>query len=196
MNNCYNDFASVYDALTFDVDYDGYVDFLEQVFKINSLNPELILDLACGTGAVTQRLCEKGYDLIALDSSDSMLDIAREKCGDFDVLFLCQDMTEFELYGTVDVIVCSLDSINYIRSLSDLQKVFKLAYNYLNYDGLFIFDINSKYKLTEILGNNTFVDEQENIFYVWENETDGKSTTFYLNFFVENQDGLYERIEF
>lgn len=195
MSNSYSDFASIYDVLTYDVDYDSYVDFLENIFEENNVKPKLILDLACGTGSVTHRLHQKGYDMIGIDSSDNMLDIARTKCESSDVLFLCQDMTEFELYGTVDAIVCALDSVNYINNECDLKKVFKLAHNYLNYDGLFVFDINSKYKLTEILGNNTFVDEHENIFYVWENETDGIETTFYLNFFVRNDDETYERIE-
>lgn len=196
MNNSYNEFAGLYDILTYDVDYDGYIAFLKEIFKKHSFAPKLMLDLACGTGTLTKKLFESGYDMIGIDSSVEMLDIARGKCDDEnDILFLNQDMTEFELYGTVDAIVSALDSINYLYGYDELFKVLKLAQNYLNYDGLFIFDINSEYKLTEILGNNTFVYEFDDIFYTWENECSGNSTTFYLNFFSETADGKYERIE-
>ena len=88
--NCYNDFAYIYDALTDDVDYDQFMQFIKKIFKLNNLNPELVLELACGTGNFTKRLVDEGYDVIALDNSEQMLDVAREKCED--VLFLNQDI--------------------------------------------------------------------------------------------------------
>ncbi len=190
--NCYNDFAYIYDALTDDVDYDQFLQFIKKIFKLNNLKPELVLELACGTGNFTKRLEEEGYDVIALDNSEQMLDVAREKCEN--VLFLNQDMTEFELYGTVDAIVCVLDGVNYITDKRKLQKMFKLCHNYLNYDGMLIFDINSEYKLKNIIGNNTFVNDTDDIFYTWENELLKDKVNFYLTFFVK-EDEKYLRFD-
>ena len=189
----YQDFAEVYDALTEDVDYEKTVEYLEQIFsKHYEKKPKLITELACGTGSITKLLSEKGYDMIGIDISEEMLNIAREKCNE-NVLLLNQDMTEFELYGTVDAIMCLLDSVNYITEPEKLQKMFRLAENYLEYGGLFVFDINSPYKLKNIIGENTFVRETEHIYSVWENEQEPPFVHFILNFFVENHDESYER---
>ena len=186
--NCYNDFAYIYDKLVSDVDYDKFSDCIQQIFEMNNLKPELVLELACGTGNFTERLVKSGYDVIALDSSEQMLDVARKKQEN--VLFLNQDMTGFELYGTVDAIVCVLDGINYVTDKRKLQKLFKLCHNYLNYDGLLIFDINSEYKLKNVIGNNTFVSENDDVFYVWENELLKDRVNFYLTFFVKDGGGF------
>ncbi|MBQ7039136.1 MAG: class I SAM-dependent methyltransferase [Clostridia bacterium] len=189
----YQDFAEVYDALTEDVTYEKTVEYLEQIFKKHyDKKPKLMLELACGTGSITKLLSEKGYDMIGVDLSEEMLNVAREKC-DEGVLLLNQDMTEFELYGTVDVIMCLLDSVNYITEPEKLQKMFRLAENYLEYGGLFVFDINSSYKLKNVIAENTFIRETENIYSVWENEQEPPFVNFILNFFVENTDGSYER---
>ena len=184
--NCYNDFAYIYDALTYDVDYDEFLQFIKKIFKLNNLKPELVLELACGTGNFTKKLSEEGCDVIALDNSEQMLDVARQKCEN--VLFLNQDMTEFELYGTVDAIVCVLDGVNYITDKRKLQKMFKLCHNYLNFGGMLIFDINSEYKLKNIIGNNTFVSDTDDIFYTWENELVKDKVNFYLTFFVKENE--------
>jgi len=189
----YQDFAEVYDALTDDVDYEKTVEYLEQIFKKHyDKKPKLMTELACGTGSITKLLSEKGYDMIGIDLSEEMLGVAREKCNE-NVLLLNQDMTEFELYGTVDAIMCLLDSVNYITEPEKLQKMFRLAENYLEYGGLFIFDINSPYKLKSVIGENTFVRETEHIYSVWENEQEPPFVHFILNFFVENPDESYER---
>jgi len=125
-----------------------------------------------------------------------MLDIAREKMYDeeLDILYLNQDMTEFELYGTVDAIICSLDGVNYLTEDGDLLKTLKLVKNYLNPGGIMVFDINSEYKLSKVLGNNTFVTEEKDIFYVWQNEYDEKSKICYFNLdFFEKQGDKYVR---
>lgn len=193
MSSIYSEFAFVYDALTDDIDYKETVGYLEKIFeKQMNCKPKLILELACGTGSVTSLLAEKGYDMIGADLSEDMLNIAREKC-DQSVLLLNQDMTDFELYGTVDVILCLLDSVNYVTDKKKLQKMFSLAHNYLEYGGLFIFDINSSYKLKNIIAENTFIRETEDIYSVWENEQDGESVKFCLNFFVKNENNSYER---
>jgi len=191
--DCYNDFASVYDRLTDDINYREFVDFIEQIFLKHGKKPHLMLELACGTGNMTCEFNKKGYDVIGLDNSESMLSLAREKCPGN--LLLLQDMTEFELYGTVDAIVCLLDSVNYITDETKLKKMLSLVKNYLEYDGLFVFDINSEYKLRNIIGNNTFVYDSDDVFYTWENEQNHDCVNFYLTFFVQNPDGSYKKIE-
>ena len=189
----YESFAYLYDRLTDDVDYKKFIEFIESQFAKYYQSAELILELACGTGTLTKLLCEKGYDVIGLDLSADMLEVAREKCPE--TLFINQDMTEFELYGTVDAIVCCLDSVNYITDKRKLLKMFKLVKNYLNPGGVFIFDINSEYKLKNVIGNNCFVRNEEEVFYSWENEIEKDRVNFYLTFFTENEDGTFDRID-
>lgn len=194
----YNDFAEVYDRLQ-DADYEKFIRYYEEIFKRYGKTPTLVLDLACGTGNITIPMAKRGYDMIGIDLSCEMLNIAREKAMEEgqNILFLNQDMTEFELYGTVDAIVCALDGINYITDEKMLKKVFSLVQNYLNPDGIMIFDINSEYKLSKILGDNTFVNEEQGFYYVWRNNysEDTKICEFELNFFEETEDGSYLRFD-
>ena len=192
----YTAFAYIYDKLI-DQDYEKWADYIEEIFKINGKDPKLVLDLGCGTGSITNILAKRGYDMIGVDLSPDMLNVAREKAVDqeLDVLYLCQDVREFELYGTVDAIICTLDVLNYIIDLKDLEHVFALVKNYLNPDGIFIFDINTEHKLKNILGNNTFINEENGIFYTWENEYVENISNQYLTFFAETEDGLYERFD-
>lgn len=194
----YKNFAYVYDKLMYDVDYAAWADYIEEIFKKQGLKPELILDLGCGTGSLCMEMAKRGYDMIGIDLSEDMLSCARDKssAAGLDILYLNQDMTEFELYGTVDAILCLMDSINYVTSKKDVKKVFKLVKNYLNPGGLFIFDINTEYKLENILGNNVFYDVGEDITYIWQNRYDRKSATceFDLTFFVREED-TYRRYE-
>lgn len=184
----YNRFAYVYDALIKDVDYKKWVDYYMQIFQRYGLkNPKLGLDLGCGTGSITCELADRGIEMTGVDISEDMLMVAREKSAGKDILYLNQDMCEFELYGTVDFIVSSLDCINYITDKRDLLKVMKLVNNYLNPKGLFIFDINTRYKLENVIGDNTFVLEDDDAFCVWQNEYDKKKnlSDFYLTFFMK-----------
>ncbi len=194
----YNDFAEVYDKLQ-DANYEKFVDYYEQIFKKFGKEPKLVLDLACGTGNITIPMAKRGYDMIGLDLSCEMLNIARDKAmaEGLDILFLNQDMCEMELYGTVDAIVCALDGLNYITDPEDMQKIFRLVANYLNPGGIMVFDLNSEYKLREVLGGNTFVCEEEGIYYVWQSEFDEETRIcdFQLNFFCEQADGSYTRFD-
>jgi len=189
----YGRFAYIYDRLMKDVDYESIADFI-----CEKISGELVLDLGCGTGNISTILAKRGYDVIGVDSSVDMLTIAKRKCvaNNLDMMLLEQEMDEFELYGTVDAVVCIMDGINYILDEQKLIQTFKLVRNYLNAGGTFIFDINSSYKIREIIGNNTFVAEEDGIFYTWENEynEDTKISEYALTFFV--QDGeKYTRID-
>ena len=186
----YNNFAYIYDKLMYDVDYSKWADYIESIFERNSLKPELVLDLGCGTGSFTVELATRGYDMIGIDQSVDMLHCARTKAQDKgkDILYLCQDMTKFELYGTVDAIVCLMDSINYITAKNDVKKVLKLVKNYLNPGGIFIFDINSPYKFQKVLSSNLYYDISDEITYIWQNQYDSKRKLceFDLTFFVKD----------
>lgn len=192
----YNDFAYLYDELINDVDYKKWVDYYFKIFQRYGLNPQLGLDLGCGTGNMTTELCRRGMEMTGVDLSEDMLMVAREKSEGMDILYLNQDMCSFELYGTVDFIISSLDCMNYITDKRDLLKVMKLANNYLNPGGLFIFDINTRHKLENVIGNNTFILENDSIFCSWQNEYDKRRRIcdFYLTFFCENE-GAYTRFD-
>ncbi len=194
----YGEFAKIYDKLQ-DIDYNSFVGYYEQIFKRLGLSPKLILDLACGTGNITLPMSQKGYDMIGVDLSEEMLGIAAEKAREasLDILFLNQDMTELELYGTVDATVCALDGINYLTLDGELDEVLALIKNYLNPDGVFIFDINTEYKLKNVLGNNTFVYDEEDTYCIWSNsyDPDDRICGFNLDFFTKTDTGLYRRFE-
>jgi Predicted methyltransferase (contains TPR repeat) len=181
-----------------DVDYRKWADYIEELFLRNSSKPEIILDLGCGTGSFCIEMAGRGYDMIGVDLSSDMLSCAKTKTLDkgFDILYLNQDLKDFELYGTVDAVVSLIDSMNYITYKNDIKCVFKLVKNYLNPGGLFIFDMNSSYKLKDILGDNIFYSNDEDITYIWQNYFDNsaKICTFDLTFFAKEGE-LYKRFD-
>jgi len=196
----YDLLAPYYNAINADIDYSKWADFIEVIFKKEcKTRPELVLDLGCGTGKMTLELAKRGYDMTGIDYSPEMLDIARDEAEKmmYDILWLCQDMCEFELYGTVDAVVCCLDCINHLDDESDLDKCFDLVHNYLIPDGVFIFDINGRYKFENIYADNTYAMEEEGGVCVWENYYDSNSRIcdFYITLFKECDDGRYERYD-
>lgn len=195
----YQGFAEVYDRLTQDIEYEKWADFLESAFLKFGEKPRLVLELGCGTGSLAIEMAKRGYDMIGLDLSADMLSRAMEKSRSqgLDILFINQDMRSFELYGTVDAVICMLDSINYVTEKPDLDRVFQLVNLYLNPGGLFIFDVNSDYKLSRILGENVFYELDDDISWIWQNTYDpsSKLCTFELTFFVRTQSGLYRRFD-
>lgn len=196
----YDLLAPFYDAINAEIDYKKWADFIEKILNRECKSrPELVLDLGCGTGKMTLELARRGYDMTGIDYSPEMLDIARSLADEegHDILWLCQDMREFELYGTVDAAVCCLDCINHLENEEDLDKCFKLVHNYLIPDGIFIFDINAKYKFENIYADNTFSMEEEGGVCIWENyyDFDSKLCDFYITLFKECSDGRYERYD-
>lgn len=193
--NGYGEFAKVYDALTKDVDYEKRCNYIEDLFKRFAVNtPKLVCDLACGTGSMCNLLDKRGYDMIGIDISSDMLDTAISKNDGKDILYLNQDICDFELYGTVDAFLCLLDSVNHLTDDGDLDSLFALVNNYLNPDGLFIFDVNTEHKFKNVLADNTFTYEDDNIFYVWENSCEDVFCDMYVTFFVKGADGRYDKI--
>lgn len=192
----YNQFAYIFDALMRDVNYIKWVDYLEEIFKKYGVNPRLVLDLACGTGNITIEGAKRGYEMIGVDISPEMLSVARQKSLDqeLDILFLNQDMTSFELYGTVDAIICCMDGVNYITEKKHLIRMFKLVNNYLNNEGIFIFDIRSEYGLASLIGDNTFIEDTEDITYIWENKYDSRKKICDMKLtFFEREGELYNK---
>ncbi len=198
MRAIYTNFAYIYDKLMYDIDYSKWVEYIEAVFKANGLEPRIILDLGCGTGNFCIEMAKRGYDMIGIDLSTEMLSCAKEKSEDegVDVLYLNQDMTNFELYGTVDAVVSLMDSVNYITSKNKIKRTLSLVKTYLNPGGIFIFDINTCYKLEKVLGNEVFYDINDEVSYIWENSYDKrrKLSRFDLTFFV-NDKGTYKRFD-
>ena len=198
----YDLLAPFYDAINSDINYSEWADFIEKIIaREYNGRPELVLDLGSGTGKMTLELARRGYDMTGVDYSPEMLDVARETAEreGQDVLWLCQDMREFELYGTVGAITCCLDSVNYLTNDGELDKVFALAHNYLDPDGLFLFDINTPHKFENVYGSNTYVYEEEDCgedsFCIWQNFYDKKSKLcdFSLTVFEKDDDGKYSR---
>ncbi len=189
MADQYSALAAFYDILNDSVDYDKWFDFINKTLEKESFSPASVLDLACGTGEIALRFAKKGLETIAVDLSYEMLSLARQKADiqNADILFLNQDMAYFELYGTVDLIVCCLDSVNYLTSKDDVISCFANAYNYLNPGGYFIFDINSEYKFKNIYADNAFVFETDEVFCTWQNyyKPSTRICDFYLDFFVK-----------
>lgn len=170
----YSAFAYVYDKLMKDVDYDKWVEYIEKIFERYDRKPVNIAELACGTGNITNNLAKKGYNLIGVDISEDMLFVAQEKARNMgvEVIYLNHDMKDLTLPSELDAILCICDGINYIVDEYDLLKVFRSVYNHLKEKGLFIFDISSYYKLSNILGNNTYAESYEDVSYIWENYFD------------------------
>ncbi|MBP3376285.1 MAG: class I SAM-dependent methyltransferase [Clostridia bacterium] len=204
MYSSYDAIASVYDSINAEIDYKSWADFIESCFvKYLNEKPSLLLDLACGTGRMTFELHRRGYDMIGADASEEMLYKACDKAYDeeiSDILFIKQDMRNFELYGTVGAITCCLDSINYLTSIEDLEKCFACVHNYLDPDGLFIFDVNTPYKFENIYGNNHYIFEDTDsdgrtAYCGWQNEYDKETRlcNFYLSVFTEDEDGRFTR---
>lgn len=192
----YTSFASVYDDLTFNVDYEKRADYIVSILKDNNIEDGLLLDLACGTGSLSVEFAKKGFEVIATDSSADMLMEAQNKAFSegVNVMFLCQKMQETDLYGTVRAIVCSLDSINHLENINEVRKTFDVLKNFIDDGGIMIFDVNTLYKHREVLGNNTFIYDEKNVYCVWQNRlfSDNKTVGINLDFFVKNG-ATYER---
>ena len=198
--DAYTSFASVYDTFMDNIPYEEWAEYLIDLLKEYRISDGLVLDLGCGTGNMTELLASAGYDMIGVDNAEEMLEIAMEKRAKsgHDILYLLQDMREFELYGTVKAIVSICDSINYITEEEDLLKVFRLANNYLDPKGIFIFDFNTVYKYREVLGNQTIAEDREDCSFIWDNYyyEDEQINEYELSLFIKEQDSdLYRKYQ-
>lgn len=193
--NAYDAFASAYDVLNTEIDYEQMAQRICAQLDASGIpNGSLVLDLGCGTGTLTRLLWMHGYDMIGVDSSAEMLARARENSSG-GILYLEQDITDFELYGTVSAIVSTTDTLNHITEEDDLRRVFSLAHNYLDPGGVFMFDLNSPLKFETVYGTRDYVLEDEGTLLAWQNDYDPeeKVASFYITLFEETKDGMWSR---
>lgn len=193
----YGEFAKIYDELiNEDINYEDMTKHILDICIKENVQFNDYLDLACGTGNVAVIIAKEFKNNYAVDLSEDMLRTAFEKFKENKIKakVICQDMSELELNNNFDLITSVLDSTNYITDSEDLKNYFLGVSKHLKEDGLFIFDINSYYKLSEILGNNIYTYSEEEVFYTWENVFEEDLLSMYLTFFVKKGD-LYERFE-
>ena len=197
--DAYTGFAEVYDLFMDQVPYEKWSGRIIQILSAYGIRDGLVLDLGCGTGSMTELLAGAGYDMIGVDASEEMLELAYEKRAEsgHDLLYLLQDMREFELYGTVRAIVSVCDSLNYITEEEELLHVFRLVRNYLDPDGVFFFDMNTIYKYSEMLGETTIAENREEGSFIWENYYDPEEqlNQYDLTLYIRDEDDRYVRFE-
>ena len=195
----YTSFAQVYDTFMDNIPYKEGCDYLCQLLAEYGITDGLLTELGCGTGTLTELLADRGFDMIGIDNSPDMLELAMEKrvTSGHDILYLLQDMREFELYGTVRGIISFCDSINYITEPQDLLTVFRLVNNYLDPEGIFIFDFHTRHYYEDILGESTIAEDREDMSFIWDNYFDAESRIheFGLSIFVQEEDDLYRKYE-
>ncbi len=206
----YEDFANVYDEFMDETPYGEWSERIDDFIKKYGVSkPEresetlldsernLVVDLGCGTGTLTELLYKKGYDMIGVDVSESMLNIAmekREKSGS-EILYLQQDMRELELYSTVGTVISVCDSVNYILEEEELLEIFSLVNNYLYPAGIFIFDFNTDYKYRQVIGDTTIAENRDNCSFIWENYYDEEEclNRYDITIFVQEEGELFRR---
>ena len=196
----YSSFSQVYDLFMDNVPYEDWSRYVTGLLAEYGITDGLVLDLGCGTGKMTRLLADAGYDMIGVDYSEEMLEVARERQDEQnrdDILYLMQDMREFELYGTVRAVISICDSINYILEEDDLRHVFELVNNYLDPKGIFIFDLNTVYKYRELRGVNTISENREESSFIWDNYfyEDEMVNEYDLTLFIREKDNLYRKYE-
>lgn len=190
----YTGFAQVYDLFMDNVPYEAWSNYVEEILAKEGIRDGILLDLGCGTGKMTRIMADKGFDMIGIDNSMEMLDMAREyeydREEDSGILYLLQDMREFELYGTVRAVYSACDCLNYIMEEEELLTVFQLVNNYLDPKGLFIFDMNTSYKYEHLLAENTIAENREEGSFIWENYYDKEEQVneYDLTLFIKESD--------
>lgn len=167
----YTSFAYVYDTFMDNVPYGEWARHIREKLCEHGVTDGIVLDLGCGTGTMTERLARYGYDMIGVDNSEEMLELAMEKKTEsgYDILYLLQDMRGFELYGTVRAVVSVCDSVNYITEPDELEEVFRLVNNYLDPKGIFLFDFNTVHKYRDVIGDSTIAEDRGVCSFIWDN---------------------------
>ena len=195
--DCYKEFAHIYDELiNSDIDYSAWALKILGICSEYNIDRDSYLDLACGTGNLTIEIANEFRHIWAVDLSCDMLCEAEKKIRDAGIKakFLCQDICELNLNNTFDLITCCLDSSNYILEEKNFKKYLLGVYDLLKDDGLFIFDINSYYKLTKVLGNNTYNFDSDDLVYIWENYLENDIVEMSLTFFAK-EGQVYRRFD-
>lgn len=195
--DAYSGFASLYELFMDNIPYEEWCEYLCCLLSEYGVDNGLVLELGCGTGSMTRLLAARGYDMIGVDVSEEMLQEAMSKVTDQEILYLLQDMREFELYGTVRAVVSVCDSMNYILEYEDLVQVCSLVNNYLDPGGVFIFDLNTVYKYEQLLGDQVIAENRDEASFIWENYYDPEDqiNEYELTLFMKEADGRYCKYE-
>ena len=186
----YKEFSYYYDYFNYTADYDVLADTINTWAVSEKLDGKIACDLGCGTGELAIRLNEKGWDVIAVDCSEEMLDVfmdKREELGLYNILILNQDITRLDMYGTVDLFTCTFDTVNHLNGAQDVQKLFDKVSLFMHPDGVFIFDMNSEYKHLNVLGNELFVFDEEEASCVWKNSLDEKNKRTHISITINDK---------
>ena len=195
----YKEFAHYYDLLTGNISYKSRAEYFDMLIKKHNGQKNLLLDLACGTGSLSEEMSRLGYDVIDVDGSAEMLNIALDKKFEsgLNIQYLCQDMTELDMFGTIDVTICALDSLNHLPDKKAIRKTIGRVSLFCEPKGLFIFDINTPYKHKNVLGNNTFVYDMDEVYCVWQNaySDEDNKVEMSLDFFEKQENGMFCRYE-
>lgn len=194
----YGEFSFLYDQLMDDFDYNKWGAYISEIIAKKGIHGKSILEMACGTGNLTKELLEIGYFVDGFDSSEEMLALAGNKLRKHKGLRLFNmDMRSFKMDRSYDAVIAACDSINYILDERDLETTFVNTYRHLKPGGVFVFDLNSEHKLKNVLGNNIFLEDREDIFYTWENQLDEETeiVDFILTFFVTEDGVNYKRFD-
>lgn len=196
----YHSFSYFYDSLTQNISYKKRAEYFDMLIKKHGGNKNILLDLACGTGSLSEEMSRMGYDVIGIDSSEEMLNSAIEKKieSGLNIQYLCQDMTKLDMFGTIDVTICALDGLNHLPTIESIERAVQRVSLFCEPRGLFIFDINTPYKHKNVLGNNTFVYDMENVYCIWQNtyhEQPDNRVDMVLDFFERQENGSYSRYE-
>ena len=192
----YDNFSRYYDLLTDNVEYEKRADYFCRLLSLCGIKDGILLDLACGTGSISVEMAKRGFDVIGVDSSIGMLNSARTKAYESgrQILLLNQSMDDIDLYGTVDCAVCVLDSINHLENSAQVRNTFEKVSLFMNPGGAFAFDVNTLYKHKNVLGDNAFVYDLDELYCVWQNSynEEDSSVDISLDFF-EEEEGAYYR---
>ena len=195
----YRSFSYFYDMLTENISYKQRAEYFDMLIKKHGGKKNLLLDLACGTGSLSEEMSRLGYDVIGVDGSEEMLNSAIEKKleSGLNIQYLCQDMTKLDMFGTIDVTICALDSLNHLPDLVAIEKTVQRVSLFCEPSGLFIFDVNTPYKHKHVLGNNTFVYDMDEVYCVWQNTYSEQNNLveMSLDFFERQENGSYKRYE-
>ncbi|MDO5047864.1 MAG: class I SAM-dependent methyltransferase [Anaerococcus sp.] len=190
----YEDFAYIYDKLSFDLDYEKYASNIKTLAQKYNIDNKAMLELACGSGMLTRHFFKDFDQIDALDISRDMLEVFAQKYDPDNVNLIYYDMVDYEKENFYDLLVILLDSINYVTDEDELRKLFKNSYKNLKDNSLLVFDINSEYKIREIFGSNSYIYEYEDIFYTWDNYFEDDLCDMHLDFFIKEDDGRYRRV--
>lgn len=193
--DAYTSFASVYDLFMDNVPYEEWCAFLCKILAQHGITDGPILDLGCGTGKMTRLMSEQGYDMTGIDNAAEMLQIAAMEPGEVPILYLMQDMQDLELDGCVRAVYSVCDCVNYVLDEEELQQAFSRVHEYLEEDGAFIFDVNTSYKYTKLLAENTFAESRDEGSFIWDNYYDEEEriNEYDLTLFIPEGDELYRR---